>query len=99
MSNPRKIDDDNIISMVGLFAGYGLRDSLGGGVSTRLLARSTPWDQESVAETCRRLVDEGRLVRVLGHSSGYDGTRPRSRASYLPADHPDAPDESAEVPA
>lgn len=89
------VDHDTLVEAVRYLALSGRRDALGGGVPTAALAEELPQQQSVLSGHCTQLVDEGRLVEVQGVApGGAGGAAKRARPSYLPADHPDAPDGS-----
>lgn len=86
------IDDDRLIATIEYLINRGVRDGAGGGVSPVTIAAGHHAERSTITEHCSALADAGELVRVTG--IGIESNRPRP--SYLPADHPDAPDAEAE---
>lgn len=72
------------------------RDGLGGGIAPHTLAAHTDHTVSQAGGYCQRLAKKGALVQVQGirrdHETHANNGHKNIRVSYLPADHPDAPD-------
>jgi hypothetical protein len=95
-SDQHLVDQDMIVACIRDLLAMGFRDGLGGGIASAVLADILPWSQSTLADNCRYLCDDGRLVEVRGVAYNQGN---KARPSFLPADHPDAPaDETPDGP-
>jgi len=94
MSGDLDDTDRRILATIEFLAANGVTDALGGGVATETLAKHDPLVQSTLSDRCRDLRDREYLAEVQGLRRSDDGAQAkRARPSYLPTDHPDAPDD------
>lgn len=84
-----RFDNTEIIDTVRSALEDGDRDALRGGIPVPVIVERMDRHRSTIEDNCRELADEGKLVVVHGVPPGCDG---HPRISFLPADHPDAPD-------